>query len=105
MKYNRKTEWRTHLGLTVTVEGMDDEHLANTVQFLTNYKNTRTPLLFRLLKTVLAEAKSRGLSKSFLECAPFPYRDGKGAWLIWDYENHEPKVIGSYLRGLNNNRK
>lgn len=94
-KHNKKTEWKTHLGTTVTIEGMEDEHLANTIQFVSYYVNYYSKSLLDVFKK---EAKNRGLTKEFLNRAPFPYKDGKGSYIIWDYEIGAPKIIGSYLR-------
>lgn len=90
----RKYLWQTHLGLTVSIEGIEDEHLANTIQFATFYR-LKTSLIIALKQ----EAERRGLTKEYLTRAPFPYKDGVGNWIIWDYENNKPRVIGSYLRG------
>lgn len=94
IKYTNKTEWTTHLGNTVTVEGMADAHVANAIQFLTHYQFNND-----FLKVLKKEAKRRKLTKEYLERAQFPYKDGKGNWIIWDFKTDNPKVIGSYLRG------
>lgn len=94
MKYNRKTEWTTHLGNEVSVEGMRDMHLANAIQFLTRYNNNPD-----FLKVLKREAKRRKLSKEFLNGAQYPYKDGKGNWIVWDFFKNAPRAIGSYLRG------
>lgn len=94
MKYNKKTEWITHMGNTVSVGGIEDTHLANVIQFLTYYKKC-----IEILKAFKKEAKCRGLSEEFLSKAQYPYKDGKGNYLVWDFKTMETKVIGSYLRG------
>ena len=94
-KYNRKTLWSTHLGNKVSVEGMADEHLANTIQYLTYYHGHNDDLLEILKK----EAKIRKLSEEFLGKAQYPYKDGLGNYIVWDFVNDRPKVVGSYLRG------
>ena len=87
--------WQTHLGNVVSLKGINDEHLANIVQFATHYKKFgRTGFLKDLKK----EAKDRGLTKAFLDRAPFPYKDGLGNWIVWDFKKDAAKVIGSYLR-------
>lgn len=94
MKYTKKTAWETHLGNQVTVEGMHDMHLANAIQFLMRYNNNAA-----FLKILKKEAKSRKLSQEFLDGAQYPYKDGKGNWIVWDFFKDRPKIIGSYLRG------
>ena len=96
MKNTRNTEWKTHLGNNVTVRGMSDEHLANTIQYVENY--TDITAWKGSLPVLKKEAKLRGLSQEFLDRAPFPYKDGLGNWIVWDYDNDEPKAIGSYAR-------
>lgn len=90
---DRQLSWQTHLGNVVTIEGMEDSHLANTIQFLGHRisKNHST------MKALYDEAKLRGLTQEYLDRAPFPYKDGKGNWIIWN-NTAEPKVVGSYLR-------
>ena len=95
--YTRDSEWDTHLGNAVTVRGMTDEHLANTIQFLSHY--TAHPASRGMLPVLKSEANLRELSDEYLARAPFPYKDGKGNWLIWDYVNNAPKSIGRYDRG------
>lgn len=94
MSNPRKAEWQTHLGNMVSVEGCSDEHLANTIQWLSHYKTGS-----KTLAVLKREAKNRGLTKDFLDRAQFPYKDGKGNWIVWDFKASEPKVVGSYLRG------
>lgn len=94
MKYTKKTEWTTHLGNTVTVEGMEDSHVANAIQFFTHYR-----VRAEMLKALKKEAKRRKLTVAFLERAQFPYKDGKGNWIVWDFTADAPKIIGSYKRG------
>lgn len=93
MKYNRKTKWFTLSGQVVTVEGMGDEHLANTIQFLSHYGKNDS-----LLAEMRREAKRRGLGKDFLSRAQFPYKDGQGNYLVWDFKKNGPKKVGSYVR-------
>lgn len=95
-KYTRKSTWITHLGNTVSVEGISDEHLANTIQFLEYYKYLS---LANSIKELKKEAKRRKLDEFFLALAPYPYKDGLGNYLIWSYANNKPKVVGSYVRG------
>lgn len=95
-KFNKHSAWVTHLGNSVSIEGMSDEHLANTIQFITFHKTTWWAKMSTELKK---EAKRRGLTSDFLARAPFPYKDGFGNYIVWDYKNGKPKVIGSYLRG------
>lgn len=92
---NRGHEWITHLGQIVNVKGVSDEHLANTIQWLFRYK----PDLQELNQEFVQEAKDRGLTPDFLARAPFPYKDGLGNWLVWNYETHEPMIVGTYIRG------
>lgn len=94
MKYNRKMEWTTHLGNTVTVEGMADEHIANTIQFLTHYKVKAS-----FLELLKKEAKRRRLTKAFLARAQIPYKDGRGNWIVWDFVSDRAEIVGSYKRG------
>lgn len=95
-KHDRKQSWGTHLGNHVTIEGMDDEHVANTIQFLTHYAHHNQDMLMDLKK----EAELRGLSEEFLSKAQYPYKDGRGNYLVWDFSSNRPKIIGSYLRGM-----
>lgn len=97
MDYDRDMEWQTHLGNYVTIRGMEDSHLANTIQFLTHY--TRHPAnIYGQLPVLREEAKLRGLSDEYLARAPFPYKDGKGNWIVWDYKLDSPVSIGRYAR-------
>lgn len=93
MKYTKKTVWTTHLGNEVSIEGMHDMHLANAIQFLTRYGNNMT-----FLKALKKEAKLRKLSQEFLDGAQYPYKDGKGNWIVWDFFRDGPRAIGSYIR-------
>lgn len=95
-KYNKKSSWTTHLGNSVSIEGMSDEHLANTIQFVSYYK---TKYWAKMGVELKKEAKRRGLASEFLLRAPFPYKDGFGNWIVWDYKTNKPKAVGSYLRG------
>jgi hypothetical protein len=93
---NRAFEWKTHLGNKVTVEGCCDEHLANMIQYITHYRMwADTEEVLILLKE---EVKLRGLAQEFLDKAQYPYRDGRGNWIVWDFATGEPKVIGLYKR-------
>jgi len=92
---NRKREWQTHLGNSVTVEGCSDEHLANTLQYLKYYNHPD----IKMVKLLEKEAKKRGLTEEFLSRAQFPYKDGKGNWLVWCFKTNAPKIVGSYVRG------
>jgi hypothetical protein len=73
---------------------MDDTHVANTIQYLETYE--LNPLF---LVALLKEANKRGLGPEYLAKAPYPYKDGKGNWIVWDYENDGPKVVGRYVGG------
>lgn len=90
----RKREWQTHLGNSVSVEGCSDEHLANTIQYLSHY-NIDPEMVILLEK----EAKRRGLTKEFISRAQFPYKDGKGNWVVWCFKSNCPKFVGTYVRG------
>lgn len=95
-EYSRDTKWGTHLGNWVTVRGMSDEHLANSIQFMTKYPGHYAS---DILPTLKEEAKLRELSDEFLDRAPFPYKDGQGNYIVWDYQLNKPKAIGRYDRG------
>lgn len=91
---SRQREWQTHLGQTVSVQGCSDEHLANTLQWVAHYTADRG-----MVRELKAEAKRRGLTQGFLDRAQFPYKDGLGNWLVWNFETSEPMIVGTYLRG------
>jgi hypothetical protein len=91
---DRKISWTTHLGNDVTIEGMEDSHLANTIQFVKHRCGSGN---YEILKALHDEAKLRGLTQEYLDRAPFPYKDGKGNWVIWN-DTPQPKIVGSYLR-------
>jgi len=96
MKYVSKFEWQTHLGNKVTIDGVDDEHLANMLQYVGYYKmwnNTE-----EILEALRTEVQHRGLSQEFLDKAQFPYKDGRGNYIVWDFQVGGPKIIGSYKR-------
>src|SRR5258708_6627760 len=98
MSNDRDSEWQTHLGNKVTIRGMEDSHLANTIQFLTHYHN-HPANGYGQVEALKEEAKLRGLSDEYLARAPFPYKDGRGNWIVWDYKIDRPISIGSYARG------
>lgn len=91
MKITRQFEWRTHLGNVVSIEGIEDTHLANAIQFCFFYERP-----IEILLELHREAKRRNLSKEFLDKAQYPYKDGKGNWIVWDFKTHKPKTIGRY---------
>lgn len=90
---SRQREWQTHLGNSVSVQGCCDEHLANTIQWLNAYSQDKG--MKELLKE---EAERRGLTQAFLDKAQYPYKDGLGNYLVWNFETHEPMVVGTYTR-------
>lgn len=90
----RDKSWTTHLGNEVSIEGAEDSHIANTIQFLVHYKHPDK----KMLKELKQEAKFRGLNKEYLDRAPFPYKDGLGNWIVWDYKTDKPKEIGRYAK-------
>lgn len=92
---SRQREWTTHLGNKVTVEGCCDEHLANTIQWVEFYRKHDTALITLLRE----EANRRGLTQGFLDRAQFPYRDGYGNWIVWNFATSDTMIVGSYLRG------
>ena len=95
MLKGRKIEWKSHLGNTVTIEGSSDEHLANTIQYISQYYYCYSS---KILKEFKKEARRRKLTKEFLDKAQYPYKDGRGNYIVWDFAKAKPKVIGSYLR-------
>lgn len=89
----RDREWETHLGNRVSVKGCSDEHLANTLQWVSFYYPND-----KMVDLLKEEAALRGLSEAFLSKAQYPYKDGKGNYLVWCFETHEPEIVGSYSR-------
>lgn len=94
-KNSRNLSWQTHLGNTVSVKGCSDEHLANTIQFFTLYRGRNE---FDFIQTLRAEAKRRKLTQEFLDKAQYPYKDGLGNYIVWDFEKDTTKIVGKYSR-------
>lgn len=90
---SRKKQWQSHLGNRVNLEGVEDTHLANLIDYM-----KKTNICIVPLKDAKEEAKLRGLSREYLEKAPYPYKDGLGNWIIWDYEVRGARRIGRYAR-------
>lgn len=90
----REREWQTHLGNSVSVQGCSDEHLANTIQWVSVYSKDAG-----FKRSLKYEAERRGLTKAFLDKAQYPYKDGLGNYIVWNFEIHEPMIVGSYTRG------
>lgn len=82
------------MGNEVSVQGIEDSHVANMIQWLKKYNHPDTKFLYLMEE----EAKLRGLSDEYLEKAPYPYKDGKGDWIIWCYNTGAPKSVGRYSR-------
>lgn len=71
---------------------IEDTHLANIIDFLN--KNSNTEERKNTLEVCLREAKRRGLSDDFLNCAEIPHKNPKsGVWMLWDVNNNRPMPI------------
>jgi len=94
MEYTRNTKWMTHLGDKVTPKTMKDEHLANTVQFLTHYNDHPSHRGDNSFLDVLKEeVRLRGLTQEFLDKAPYPYEDHNRNWVVWDYKINRTQAV------------
>lgn len=83
--------WQDHLGNKLKVKDMSDEHIANTIQHIKFYRYSEA-----IIEFFLEEAERRKLSEKFLAGAQYPYKDGKGHWLLWNFVVNGAIIIGEY---------
>ena len=84
---DENTIWTTHEGRRIRFKDLEDTHIANILHYrkccnglFSFSKDEVTQYLKRL-------AKKRGLTKEFLEKAPYPFKDTRNRWRIWTLKN------------------
>jgi hypothetical protein len=81
-------QWITYDGNSIYLSEIEDMHLANIILHLKNRKDKKYIKYFR------QEAVDRGLTKKFLDEAPFPHKNELGEWILWNYKTNKPVVVG-----------
>lgn len=84
--YTRDSIWGTNDGRNIKIRDLNDYHVANIIDFLKRTRPHQTSLIAIMKK----ELEIRGISNKFAERSQIPYKNLKGKWEIWDFENNKP---------------
>lgn len=89
----RKLLWGTADGRLIPIGLLTDTHLANII-YHTKLNANCYPDSRELATLLLKEARSRKLSKAFLDTAPIPWQDNDGKWKRFNNDTQRYETIG-----------
>jgi len=104
---DRNMVWESTHGKKTKIVDMDDTYLANLLDYLlkrNTYKisvenleklldvkdNEFIDFDIKLMLVIKELQKERGLKQEFMDRAQIPYKNPRGKWEIWDFDNSRP---------------